>query len=33
MEYKGFIGSVDYDGEASIFHGEIINNLDVITFQ
>jgi predicted HicB family RNase H-like nuclease len=33
MEYKGYIGKVAYDDEASIFHGEVINMRDVITFQ
>ncbi len=33
MEYKGYIGTVIYDDEAKIFHGEVINTRDVITFQ
>ena len=33
MEYKGYIGRVEFDDEAGLFHGEIINNRDVITFQ
>jgi len=33
IEYKGYIGSVGYDGEAGIFHGEVINTRDIITFQ
>jgi predicted HicB family RNase H-like nuclease len=33
MEYKGYIGKVEFDDEAEIFHGEIINVRDVITFQ
>ena len=33
MEYKGYIGAVEYDAEAKIFHGDIINTRDVITFQ
>lgn len=33
MEYKGYIGKVEFDDEAGIFHGEIINTRDVITFQ
>ena len=33
MEYKGFVGKVEYDDEAGIFHGEVINLRDVITFQ
>jgi predicted HicB family RNase H-like nuclease len=31
--YKGYMGKVDYDDEAGIFHGEVINTRDVITFQ
>lgn len=33
MEYKGYIGKVEFDDEAAIFHGEVINTRDVITFQ
>jgi len=33
MEYKGYIGKVEFDDEAEIFHGEVINTRDVITFQ
>jgi len=33
MEYKGYIGKVDLDSEAGIFHGEVINIRDVITFE
>ena len=33
MEYKGYIGKVDFDDEAGIFHGDVINTRDVITFQ
>lgn len=33
MEYKGFLGVVEYDDKARIFHGEVINTRDVITFQ
>lgn len=33
MEYKGYIGNVEYDAEFKLFHGEIINTRDVITFQ
>jgi len=33
MEYKNYIGKVDYDDEAGLFHGEVINLRDVITFQ
>jgi len=33
MEYKGYIGKVEFDSEAEIFHGEVINIRDVITFE
>ncbi|MDR3147077.1 MAG: type II toxin-antitoxin system HicB family antitoxin [Treponema sp.] len=33
MEYKGYVGIVDYDAEAKLFHGDIVNTRDVITFQ
>jgi predicted HicB family RNase H-like nuclease len=33
MEYKGYIGKVEFDNEAEIFHGEVINVRDVITFE
>ena len=33
MEYKGYYGKVDFDEEAEIFHGEVINVKDVITFE
>ncbi len=33
MEYQGYIGKVEYDDDASLFHGEVINTRDVITFQ
>lgn len=33
MEYKGYVATVEFDDEADIFHGEVINLRDVITFQ
>jgi predicted HicB family RNase H-like nuclease len=33
MNYKGYLGAVEYDAQAKIFHGDIINTRDVITFQ
>jgi len=33
IEYKGYIGKVELDSEAKIFHGEVINVRDVITFE
>ncbi len=33
MKYKGYIGCLQYDDEAKLFHGEVIGLKDVITFQ
>jgi len=33
MEYKGYVGKVEFDDKAAIFHGEVVNTRDVITFQ
>jgi len=33
MEYKGYVGKVEFDDEAGIFHGEVLDTQDVITFQ
>ena len=33
MEYEGYIGNVEFDDDANIFHGEVINLRDVVTFQ
>ena len=33
MEYKGYVGRVEFDDEAGIFHGEVVNIRDVVTFQ
>ena len=33
LEYKAYIGHVEFDSDADIFHGEVINTKDVITFQ
>ena len=33
IQHKGFVGKVEFDREADIFHGEVINTRDVITFQ
>lgn len=33
MEYQGYLGKVEYDDEAGLFHGEVLNTRDVITFQ
>lgn len=33
MEYKGYFAKVNFDDEANVFHGEVINLRDVITFE
>lgn len=33
MTYKGYVGKVEFDDEAGIFYGEVVNLRDVITFQ
>lgn len=33
MTYKGYQGAIEYDEEAKVFTGEVINTRDVITFQ
>jgi predicted HicB family RNase H-like nuclease len=33
LDHKGYIGKVELDDEAGVFHGEVINTRDVITFQ
>ena len=33
MEYKGYLSRIEFDDGANIFHGEVINIRDVITFQ
>lgn len=33
LKYKGYTGNVEYDDKAKIFHGEILDTKDVITFQ
>ncbi len=33
LKYKGYTGRVEFDGEAKLFHGEVIDTRDVITFQ
>lgn len=31
--YKGYNGKVEYDSDADLFHGEVVDLRDVITFQ
>ena len=33
INYKGYIATVEFDEEAELFHGEVVNTRDVITFQ
>jgi predicted HicB family RNase H-like nuclease len=33
MQYKGYLSRVEFDDEANVFHGEVINIRDVVTFQ
>ena len=33
LEYKGYIGVVEFDNEARLFHGTVANTKTVITFQ
>lgn len=33
MTYKGYTGKFEYDPEADIFHGEVLDLADIITFQ
>jgi predicted HicB family RNase H-like nuclease len=33
IEYKGYYGTVEYDAEERLFHGDVLNIQDVITFQ
>jgi predicted HicB family RNase H-like nuclease len=33
MTYKGYDALVTYDEEAELFHGEVMNTRDVITFE
>jgi predicted HicB family RNase H-like nuclease len=32
LKYKGYTGNVEFDDEAEIFHGEVLDTHDVITF-
>jgi predicted HicB family RNase H-like nuclease len=33
MHYKGYEAVIEYDEDAELFHGDVINLRDVITFQ
>ncbi len=33
LNYKGYTGHIEFDDEAGLFHGEVIDTRDVVTFQ
>ncbi len=33
LNYKGYTGHIEFDDEAGLFHGEVIDTKDVVTFQ
>ena len=33
LAYKGYRGHVEFDEEAGVFHGEVLDTRDVITFE
>ena len=33
LEHKGYTGNAEFDNEAGLFHGEVLDTRDVITFQ
>lgn len=33
LTYRGYTGHVEFDDEARLFHGEVLDTRDVITFQ
>ena len=33
FKYKGYLGKTQFDDEQEIFHGEVVNTRDIITFQ
>lgn len=33
LTHKGYIATLEIDAEAGLFHGEVINTRDVLTFQ
>ena len=33
LEYKGYVGQVEFDDSVGIFHGRVINTRDIITFE
>lgn len=33
MEFEGYLGAIELDDEANVFHGRVVNTRDVITFE
>ncbi|CAN5503836.1 type II toxin-antitoxin system HicB family antitoxin [soil metagenome] len=33
LDYKGYSGRVEYDQEGKLFHGEVLDLKDIVTFQ
>ncbi len=33
MKYKGYTAKIKFDDQANVFHGEVLNLRDVVTFQ
>lgn len=33
LNYKGYTGHVEFDADAGLFHGEVLDLRDVVTFQ
>jgi predicted HicB family RNase H-like nuclease len=33
MHHKGYVATIELDEDAELFHGEVINTRDVLTFQ
>lgn len=33
LEYQGYTGHAEFDAEAGLFHGEVLDTRDIITFQ
>ena len=33
MTHDGYVAAIEYDEEAGLFHGEVVNTRDVLTFQ
>ena len=33
LNHKGYTGHIEFDDEAGLFHGEVLDTKDVVTFQ